>query len=160
MYLCSQAEGEVVLTPSDAVDQCWHLHMTYTKSYWYDFCGEVIGKDMHHNPTKGGEEQLNFFNDTYTATLGMYKSTFGETARNDIWPKKSIRFGKDALAVRVHSKRYMVLQRLPFRIWTVCVYYWELCLSFPTRLHVYSSNGWFCHRYWCGNALQYRTFLP
>lgn len=25
------------VTPSEQVDQAWHLHLTYTKSYWEDF---------------------------------------------------------------------------------------------------------------------------
>ena len=31
------------VTPSDQVDQVWHLHLTYTKSYWDQFCGGVLG---------------------------------------------------------------------------------------------------------------------
>ncbi|MEX2389427.1 MAG: hypothetical protein WD534_16240, partial [Phycisphaeraceae bacterium] len=31
-YLAATADEHV--TPSDEVDQVWHLHMTYTRSYW------------------------------------------------------------------------------------------------------------------------------
>ena len=36
------AAGHLV-TPSDPVDQAWHLHLIYTKSYWKHFYGEVLG---------------------------------------------------------------------------------------------------------------------
>ncbi len=26
------------VTPSDAVDQAWHLHLTYSRDYWQRFC--------------------------------------------------------------------------------------------------------------------------
>src|SRR4051794_21859641 len=32
VYLMATAPHPV--SPSDAVDQAWHLHMTYTRSYW------------------------------------------------------------------------------------------------------------------------------
>ncbi len=51
-YLAMTAGHEV--TPSDAVDQAWHLHLTYTRDYWQTFCPEVLGGDLHHGPTKGG----------------------------------------------------------------------------------------------------------
>ena len=36
VYLACLAEGEV--TPSDEVDQAWHLHLAYTRDYWLVFC--------------------------------------------------------------------------------------------------------------------------
>src|SRR5262245_58098130 len=29
------------VTPSDQVDQAWHLHLLYTHSYWDGFCKDV-----------------------------------------------------------------------------------------------------------------------
>ena len=35
------------VTPSDQVDQAWHLHLTYTHSYWERLCGEtLVGRDL------------------------------------------------------------------------------------------------------------------
>src|SRR5262249_50433300 len=42
------------LTPSEAVDQVWHLHLLYTRSYWTEFCGGVLCRPLHHEPTRGG----------------------------------------------------------------------------------------------------------
>jgi hypothetical protein len=33
--------AEHPLTPSDQVDQVWHLHLLYTESYWIDLCAHT-----------------------------------------------------------------------------------------------------------------------
>jgi len=35
------------VTPSDRVD------LTYTRSYWDRFCGDVLATPVHHGPTRG-----------------------------------------------------------------------------------------------------------
>ena len=55
VFLAMTAGHEV--TPSDEVDQAWHLHLTYTRSYWGGLCGEVLGRPLHHGPTKGGADE-------------------------------------------------------------------------------------------------------
>lgn len=42
------------LTPCDAVDQVWHLHLIYTQNYWVDWCTNILNKNIHHHPTQGG----------------------------------------------------------------------------------------------------------
>src|SRR5215203_396854 len=37
-------------SPSDTVDKVWHMHLTYTKNYWVDFCRITLHKDIHHFP--------------------------------------------------------------------------------------------------------------
>jgi len=34
------------VTPSDAVDQVWHLHLTYSRDYWERFCPDVLGQPL------------------------------------------------------------------------------------------------------------------
>ena len=63
------------LTPSDQIDQVWHLHLLYTQSYWIDFCKNTIQKDIHHGPTKGAEQKP-LFKDQYLKTLEFYESVF------------------------------------------------------------------------------------
>ena len=55
LYLAVTAPHPV--TPSDAVDQAWHLHLTYTRDYWDRLCHEVLRRPLHHGPTKGGREE-------------------------------------------------------------------------------------------------------
>ena len=36
------------VTPSEEVDQVWHLHLVYTRSYWQGLCRDVLGRELHH----------------------------------------------------------------------------------------------------------------
>jgi hypothetical protein len=93
------------VTPSDQVDQAWHLHLTYTRSYWDKLCGEVLEMPLHHGPTRGGEAESRKFDDWYNKTLESYRSYFGEEPPADIWPPSSVRFGEDLHYQRVNTKR-------------------------------------------------------
>jgi hypothetical protein len=81
------------LTPSDEVDQVWHLHMIYTRSYWIEMCKELLGGfNLHHGPTKGGKAEGDRFNLQYQDTLNLYEEVFFETPPSDIWPSVEQRF--------------------------------------------------------------------
>ena len=86
-YLAVVAEHPV--SPSDQVDQAWHLHMTYTQSYWNEFCLKVLETPLHHHPTKGGQAERHKMTDWYTQTLSAYEQTFHQTPPGDIWPPRS-----------------------------------------------------------------------
>ena len=97
-FLAVTAGHEV--TPSDAVDQAWHLHLTYSRDYWERVCPHVLGRDLHHGPTAGGgAEQARYF-EQYARTLRSYEAAFGPPPP-DIWPEAARRFGRDARGVRV-----------------------------------------------------------
>lgn len=80
------------LTPSDEVDQAWHLHMVYTHSYWQDLCRDTLGVKFHHGPTKGGKNEGEKYATQYQFTLDFYKSELGQDAPTDIWPSVEKRF--------------------------------------------------------------------
>jgi uncharacterized protein (TIGR04222 family) len=80
------------VTPSDQVDQAWHLHLTYTDSYWQSFCREVLGKPLHHRPSRGGRDESRKFQRDYAATLRSYRQRFGSAPPTDIWPPLAQRF--------------------------------------------------------------------
>ena len=64
VYLAIVSDKPV--TPSDQVDQVWHLHLVYTHHYWGDF-STILGKNLHHGPTKGGTiEREKFLNSINT----------------------------------------------------------------------------------------------
>ena len=69
------------VTPSVQVDQVWHLHMIYTESYWHGLCRDVLGRDLHHGPTKGGVEEGAKFTDWYERTLASYRRVFHAASR-------------------------------------------------------------------------------
>lgn len=109
LYLAKTA-GHTV-TPSDEVDQAWHLHMVYTESYWNRLCGEVLGEPLHHGPTKSGREETDKFTDFYERTLESYRSTFGEEPPGDIWPSTDARFRRAVQFRRVNVAENWVIPK-------------------------------------------------
>ncbi len=102
------------LTPSDQVDQAWHLHLIYTQSYWIDWCKRTLGQDIHHGPTKGGSQEKQKYHNLYQNTLDLYTSIFGHQPPLDIWPAPEIRF-KEIVFQRVNKHRYWIIPKSPFK---------------------------------------------
>ncbi|MEP7375776.1 MAG: hypothetical protein ABI675_20435 [Chitinophagaceae bacterium] len=71
--------------PSKPIDEAWHLHLTYTHSYWKQLCKDILGKEIHHFPSKGGPEERDKYVQWYIDTLNAYKEIFKEEAPTDIW---------------------------------------------------------------------------
>lgn len=90
LFLCCTSPTPI--TPSDPVDQAWHMHLTYTKSYWNDLCKNTLEKEIHHNPTKGGKEEQEKFNNLYTGLQEIYLEKFGTALPSDIWHDNKKRF--------------------------------------------------------------------
>jgi len=108
-FLAMTAAHQV--TPSDAVDQAWHLHLTYSRDYWERFCPEVLGRELHHGPTAGGSRERDRYFEQYAQTLRSYEAAFGP-APDDIWPGARKRFEHDPRAVRVHPRDVIFLKDL------------------------------------------------
>lgn len=90
LYLMATADRDV--TPSDAVDQAWHLHLGYTRHYWEELCGRIVGRPLHHGPSAGGPEEANRYRAQYRDTLELYRNMFGRIPPADIWPDPDTRF--------------------------------------------------------------------
>lgn len=101
------------LTPSDQVDQVWHLHLLYTKSYWEEFCKKTLGKEIHHGPTKGGQEERSKYILLYNNTLKLYQEVFKELPPTHIWPHSEVRFA-DIDFVRVNRKKHFIVPKPSF----------------------------------------------
>lgn len=108
-FLAATAGHEV--TPSDAVDQAWHLHLTYSRDYWERFCPEVLGRPLHHGPTAGGAEEQSRFFEQYARTLKSYEQTFGQPAPADLWPSAARRLIDDPRARRFHPRDGLLITR-------------------------------------------------
>lgn len=109
-FLAVAAEHPV--TPSDQVDQVWHLHLTYTRSYWDEFCLKILQTPLHHDPTLGGETENRKFDDWYSKTLESYERFFGVKPPLEIWSTPKDRFGRDLYFVRVNTQQNWVLAKL------------------------------------------------
>ena len=115
IFLCCVTPTGV--TPSDAVDQAWHLHLTYTKSYWNDLCHDTLGREIHHNPTRGGASEGQKFDGMYSNSQALYRQYFGEMPPADIWPSNQQRFS-DIDFQRVNRRTNWVIPK-PVRAQTV-----------------------------------------
>jgi hypothetical protein len=98
-------------TPSDQVDMAWHLHLTYTKSYWNDLCVNVLPAPLHHNPTEGGAAEGQKFEDWYARTRQSYREIFGYEPPADIWPPAQERFGKAPHFKRIDVSDYWLISK-------------------------------------------------
>jgi hypothetical protein len=112
MFLICVAEHP--LTPSDQVDQVWHLHLLYTHSYWKEFCTGVLGREIHHGPTNGSEEARTNYKDWYAETKALYTQFFGQVPPADLWPPSERRFGEIHFS-RVNRHRNWVIPKRIFR---------------------------------------------
>ncbi|GAB5556421.1 MAG: hypothetical protein SchgKO_06340 [Schleiferiaceae bacterium] len=111
MFLICQANHP--LTPSDQVDQVWHLHLLYTESYWTDFCAKTLQRKIHHGPTKGGANEKTKFSNWYNTTVDLYTEWFGVKPPQDIWPEDRIRFGQLRFS-RVNRHTHWVIPKPKF----------------------------------------------
>ena len=64
------------VSPSPTVDAVWHLHLTDTRRYWDDFCPNVLGRLLHHDPSRGGVAERARHDDQYRRTLAAYARVF------------------------------------------------------------------------------------
>ncbi|EHQ08131.1 hypothetical protein Lepil_3473 [Leptonema illini DSM 21528] len=107
LFLCCVMETNP--TPSDQVDQAWHLHLLYTKSYWIDLCRHTIGRELHHIPTEGRQERQRFV-EQYLKTLDTYRQYFGNPPA-DVWPDEKTRFASIRW-MRINLHTYIPVRRL------------------------------------------------
>lgn len=98
-------------TPSDEVDQAWHLHLVYTRSYWDELCPNVLQMPLHHGPTRGGAREGAKFGEWYAKTRASYARFFGEYPPLDIWPDADMRFGHAPHFRRVNARRSWIIDK-------------------------------------------------
>src|SRR6266850_4094181 len=99
------------VSPSEDVDQAWHLHLTYSENYWKVFCPDILGKPFHHHPTKGGTTEKYKFEDWYARTLESYEKFFGTAPPRDIWPAPETHRKEKHLFIRVDRERNWIIPK-------------------------------------------------
>jgi hypothetical protein len=131
-FLAATAGHEV--TPSDAVDQAWHLHLTYTRDYWERFCPQVLGRPLHHQPNSGGAEAGHHYFQRYAETLKSYEEAFGTCPPADLWPTAARRFLEDPKARRVHPRDGWIVGRRATRLTLLAV---TLAALLAATVHIF-----------------------
>lgn len=109
-FACLAATGVREVTPSDQVDQAWHLHLLYTRHYWGEWC-TALGYQLHHGPTKGGSAEGVRYLENYEASLALYAETFGHAPPSDIWPDAKERFRDPSRFVRLDTSKHLILNK-------------------------------------------------
>jgi len=83
--------SDSMISPSEQVDQVWHLHMTYTQHYRAT-CQTLLEKDFKHAPSPGGSSEGKRFEGIYQDTLDFYQEVFLVSAPEDVWESQKQRF--------------------------------------------------------------------
>ncbi|MCX6316556.1 MAG: hypothetical protein NTW29_04655 [Bacteroidetes bacterium] len=117
-------------SPSQAVDEAWHMHLTYTVNYWDGLCANILGKPLHHHPSRGGPEEKHKHTDWYQETLEGYQYYFGEQPPRDIWPPPVLQKPDTDQKPDKKIKLYYLFFLLPF-----------LFPLFFDRLHPFELKG-------------------
>jgi hypothetical protein len=103
------------VTPSEEVDEVWHLHLTYSSDYWDVWCRSVLRAPLHHDPTRGGPAEDSRHRAQYAATLARYEDFFGPPDPS-FWPATHQRF-RDLQRFRtIDAERWFLLPR-PTALW-------------------------------------------
>jgi hypothetical protein len=103
------------VTPSDEIDQAWHLHLTYTQHYWEILCGQIFERPLHHGPTLGGAQEDNRYLEQYDRTIAAYTREFGHAPPVDLWPAAKQRFGRHYRRVAV-GQHWMVPKKAGYAV--------------------------------------------
>jgi hypothetical protein len=98
------------VSPSHDIDEAWHLHLIYTRAYWQVFCCEVLGYELHHEPSTGGQAESDLYEGCYEQTLASYERFFGESPPTDIWPPTGQHLEGDKLSTKVRQN-YILIKR-------------------------------------------------
>jgi hypothetical protein len=110
-FLYLAATGTAPVTPSEQVDQAWHLHLAYTRHYWGELCARIIGRPLHHGPTAGGGAEGRKYRALYSDTLARYRDTFGSEPSADIWPPVELRFARNSYQWVDRSRNFVLPRR-------------------------------------------------
>jgi hypothetical protein len=148
LYLAMVCEHEV--TPSDEVDQVWHLHLIYSRDYWLKLCADILPRPLHHGPSEGGSTEADRFLKNYRATLASYEREFDEAPPGEIWPPEAIRFDPRQQYHRIDASQNWLLPKPASRTSTdaivVYVLFAVIFVAITSGVHVMKP-------FWQGGAL-------
>lgn len=133
-------------SPSHKVDEVWHLHITYTENY-AAFCQSVLGRFLHHQPSKGGSTELHKHNAWYDDTLKAYCKHFETPPPPDLWdypqyfsPESYISsFDKGDYSKKYQQKMSDLKVKFNDNDWQPTVFFWIFAAAILT-LWLYIGN--------------------
>jgi len=87
LVLCSLPHSGQLGMCSPAVDEAWHAHILFTKTYMRH-CEALAGRYIHHEPTSA-EEKAEGDRTSSLRTLATYEAVFGEKPPGLWYPSRS-----------------------------------------------------------------------
>jgi uncharacterized protein (TIGR04222 family) len=115
-FLVLAVTSEHVVSPSEQVDQAWHVHVLHSARY-RAFCRDVLGRPLDHGPSDGSSAEQTRISTAYEQTLSSYQQRFGEPPPSDVWPSARQRFGAHLAVRRVNTSEHWVLRKPRLWIW-------------------------------------------
>ena len=96
-FMFLAATCNFMVSPSRIVDQVWHLHLTYSRSY-NDFC-ELLGKKIEHVPSNFSDSDIKTFRSAKEKTKTEYEKVFGNQPvaywiKNDLFDQLNLEKAK------------------------------------------------------------------
>jgi uncharacterized protein (TIGR04222 family) len=98
-----------MLSPSDVVDQVWHLHILHSADY-RRFQREALGRPLDHTPSRGGDAERERHLAAYARTLELYRERFPGVAPIDVWPSIQADGVASHNYVRVDLNRHLLIR--------------------------------------------------
>ncbi|WP_298608944.1 glycine-rich domain-containing protein-like [uncultured Thiothrix sp.] len=148
-FLFMLATTESFICPAEDVDQIWHTHLIYTRSYWNDLCQNLIGKPLHHVPSRGGKTETSDFYRCYATTLECYQTLFAEAPPPDIWVKPDQRLQDTPYFRLINTRTHWVISKPSWLKpkWLAAISLGMLGLASQTP-NVYANNDKNTGSYW------------
>jgi uncharacterized membrane protein YgcG len=115
LYLAVRAGHPV--TPSQEVDEVWHLHLMYTRHYWGVLCRDVLQTDLHHGPSLGGASEHAKYHGLYGRTLDSYARIFGAAPPAEFWPSPTQRFRPTPRVGTVDPATHWIIRKPTWPLW-------------------------------------------
>jgi hypothetical protein len=88
MVACTQ----YMVSPSEQVDQVWHLHQNFNPKKYREDCTPVFGRILIHCPSLGGPSEDAKYEGIYDQTVQYYHSLFNNERPKEIWEPLDERF--------------------------------------------------------------------
>jgi len=86
VYLCCILPNGA--SPSEIVDEVWHMHLIYTENYWEEFCPNILQQKLHYHPSNGGQNENEKHRNWFSETLTNYEKIFNQKPPHEIWLTK------------------------------------------------------------------------
>ncbi len=126
MYLA--ATSDHMVSPSEIVDQVWHQHLIFSRSY-SDFCS-VLGKEIQHIPSTHNRSEIKKFKAASERTKDLYFKHFGSEPC-DIWDETSMHAALNLRKAKMKLRSFLLISTLSIILLGIPAFY----LLYPVFTH-------------------------